>query len=103
MKIRHLLFASFAMAAMLTSCLSEPDFEPVEGGIPIKVDGSVNQLPTKVNAQGFEDGDALGLYAVNYENSNQTPGTLRDEGNQADHVKYVFDEKNWKWNPVRPV
>ena len=104
MKIRHLLFAGFAMAAMLTSCLSEPDFEPVvEGGIPIVVDGSINQLPTKVNAQGFEDGDALGLYAVNYENSNQTPGTLRDEGNQADHVKYVFDEKNWKWSPVRPV
>ena len=104
MKTRHLLFAGFAMAAMLTSCLSEPDFEPVvEGGIPIVVDGSVNQLPTKVNAQGFEDGDALGLYAVNYENSNQTPGTLRNEGNQADHVKYIFDEKNWKWNPVRPV
>lgn len=104
MKTRHLLFAGFAMAAMLTSCLSEPDFEPVvEGGIPIVVDGSVNQLPTKVNAQGFEDGDALGLYAVNYENSNQTPGTLLDKGNQADHVKYIFDEKNWKWNPVRPV
>ena len=101
MKTRHLLFAGFAM---LTSCLSEPDFEPVvEGGIPIVVDGSVNQLPTKVNAQGFEDGDALGLYAVNYENSNQTPGTLLDKGNQADHVKYIFDEKNWKWNPVRPV
>ena len=104
MKTRHLLFAGFAMSAMLTSCLSEPDFEPVvEGGIPIVVDGSVNQLPTKVNAQGFEDGDALGLYAVNYENSNQTPGTLLDKGNQADHVKYIFDEKNWKWNPVRPV
>ena len=104
MKTRHLLFVSFATAAMLTSCLSDPILEPdLEGGIPIKVEGSINQLPTKVNAQGFEDGDALGLYAVNYENSNQTPGTLLDKGNQVDHVKYVFDEHNWKWNPVRPV
>jgi len=93
-----------ALATMLTSCLSEPDFEPTpQGGIPINLDGSINQIPTKVNAQGFEDGDGLGLYAVNYENENQTPGTLMDKGNQVDHVKYVFDEKNWKWTPVRPV
>ena len=89
---------------MLTSCLLEPDFEPTpQGGIPINLDGSINQIPTKVNAQGFEDGDGLGLYAVNYENENQTPGTLMDKGNQVDHVKYVFDEKNWKWTPVRSV
>ena len=104
MKIRIFSIVGLAIAAMLTSCLSEPDFEPVpQGGIPINLDGSVNQIPTKVNAQGFEDGDGLGLYAVNYENANQIPGTLKDEGNQVDHVKYVFDEKNWKWTPVRPV
>ena len=104
MKIRNFSIVGLAIAAMLTSCLSEPDFEPVpQGGIPINLDGSVNQIPTKVNAQGFEDGDGLGLYAVNYENENQTPGTLMDKGNQVDHVKYVFNEKNWKWTPVRPV
>lgn len=93
-----------ALATMLTSCLSEPDFEPApQGGIPINLDGSINQIPTKVNAQGFEDGDGLGLYAVNYENENTTAGTLKDEGNQVDHVKYIFDEKNWKWTPARPV
>lgn len=104
MKTRHLSIISLAIAAMLTSCLSEPDFEPVpQSGIPINLEGSINQVLTKVNAQGFEDGDGLGLYAVNYENDNQTPGTLKDEGNQVDHVKYIFDEKNWKWTPVRPV
>lgn len=104
MKVKRLIFSCLAIASLLTGCLSEPDFEPiVEGGIPILVDGSVSQIPTKVNAQGFQDGDALGIYAVNYENSNQTPGTLLDEGNQVDHVKYVFDEENWKWNPVRSV
>ena len=89
----------------MTGCLSEPYFEPVteDGGIPISIDGSVRQVETKVNAQGFEHGDALGLYAVNYEDGNQTPGTLMAEGNQADHVKYIFDYNNWSWNPVKPV
>lgn len=95
------------IGGLLTGCLSEPEFAPVvEGdgnGIPINLDGSIKQIATKVNAQGFENGDGLGLYAVNYENSNQTPGTLKDEGNQADNVKYIFDQANWKWNPVKSV
>ena len=90
MNINKLLFISAAM----TGCLSEPDFEPVtvEGGIEIQLEGSILQEATKVNADGFEDGDALGLYAVNYTDGNQAAGTLLPEGNQADHVKYVFNE-----------
>lgn len=105
MKLDHLLYSIIAGSFMLTGCLSEPVFEPdiAEDGIPINLDGSISQIATKVNAQGFESGDGLGLYAVNYENSNQTPGTLLDNGNQADHVKYVFDESSWTWTPVKPV
>lgn len=105
MNINKLLFSSAAMTALLTGCLSEPDFEPVtvEGGIEIQLEGSILQEATKVNADGFEDGDALGLYAVNYTDGNQAAGTLLTEGNQADHVKYVFNESAWQWTPVRPV
>ncbi len=104
MKVKKLMFSFLAISGMLTGCLSEPDFAPVlEDGIPINLDGSITQVATRVNAQGFEDKDALGLYAVNYENSNQTPGVLLDQGNQADHVKYIFDEASWKWTPVKPV
>lgn len=106
MKSKHLLFGVFAvMTAMLSGCLSEPDFEPVVegGGIPINLDGDILQVATKVNANGFETGDAIGLYAVNYEDANQTPGTLLDKGNQADHVKYIFSFEDWKWTPVKPV
>lgn len=89
----------------LSGCISEQEFEPVvEGsGIPINLESGIVQAATKVNAQGFETGDALGLYAVNYSESNQTPGVLQVEGNQADHVKYVFDYEDWKWTPVAPV
>ena len=76
----------------------------VEGsGIEISLDGSIRQVATKATAEGFETGDALGLYAVNYENNNQTPGTLLAEGNQADHVKYIFNLENWQWTPVKKV
>lgn len=105
MKINKLLLSGAAMAALLTGCLQEPDFEPVtaDGALAIQLEGSILQESTKVNAAGFEDGDALGLYAVNYTDANQTPGTLLVEGNQADHVKYVFNESAWQWTPVRPV
>ncbi len=104
MKLKCLILSGLVICGLLTGCLSEPDFEPVaDGGVQINLDGSIAHVATRVNAQGFETGDALGLYAVNYENNNQTPGTLLDEGNQADHVKYVFDESNWKWTPVTPV
>lgn len=107
-KFSHLLKSAAIISmigGLVTGCLSEPDFSPVvEGdGIPINLDGSISQIATKVNAQGFENGDGLGLFAVNYENSNQTPGTLKDDGNQADNVKYIFDQANWKWNPVKSV
>lgn len=105
MKANRVFFSCLILGALMTGCLAEPDFEPVtgDGGIPINLDGSVRQVETKVNAQGFEHGDALGLYAVNYENGNQTPGTLKAAGNQADHVKYIFDCEKWTWNPVKPV
>ena len=105
MKSKHLLISSLAICGLLTGCLSEPDFEPVEegSGIEISLDGSIKQIATKVTAEGFETGDALGLYAVNYENENQTPGTLLAEGNQADHVKYIFNFETYQWTPVKKV
>lgn len=105
MKNNKLLLSSAVMTALLTGCLQEPDFEPVtaDGALAIQLEGSILQEATKVNAAGFENGDALGLYAVNYTDANQTPGTLLVEGNQADHVKYVFNESAWQWTPVRPV
>ena len=104
MKIKFLLSASCVWAMMLSGCVSELELESrPEGAIPINLDGEISQVATRVNVQGFETGDGLGIYAVNYEDDNVTPGTLQNQGNQADHVKYVFDEANWKWTPVKPV
>lgn len=71
--------------------------------IPMNIDGSISQVPTKATAQGFVDKDAVGLFAVNYIDNNTVAGTLLASGNQADNIKYVFDEPNQKWTPMRSV
>ena len=90
---------------LLAGCAREEQFEYQvdNGSIPISVEGKIDQISTKATADGFVDGDALGLFAVNYTNGNTVPGTLEDSGNQADNAKYVFDEKAWKWNSLKPV
>ena len=93
-------------AALLLGCSKEQVFEPQpdEGNlIPLNIDGSISQVATKATAQGFVNGDAVGLYAVNYNEGNTVAGTLEASGNQADNVKYVFDESAYKWNPMKGV
>lgn len=94
------------MAAVLASCAKEQVFEPVAEDpdlIPLNIEGSISQVATKATAMGFVNGDAVGLYAVNYSENNTVAGTLEASGNQADNVKYVFDESAFKWVPVKSV
>lgn len=105
MKSRFLVLCP-TLAVLLAGCAKEPVVEPIvddSGLIPLNIDGSINQIQTKVNATGFVDKDALGLFAVNYSEENTVAGTLADNGNQADNVKYVFDEAANKWTPTKKV
>lgn len=105
MKSRFLVLCP-TLAFLLAGCAKEPVVEPIvddSGLIPLNIDGSINQIQTKVNAAGFVDKDALGLFAVNYSEENTVAGTLADNGNQADNVKYVFDEAANKWTPTKKV
>ncbi len=102
--IKKSLFFVIAALALVASCAKEPDFQmPDSTRIPMNIDGSINQVPTKATAQGFVDKDAVGLFAVNYSENNTVAGTLLASGNQADNVQYVFDEPNQKWNPLKTV
>lgn len=105
MKSRFLVLCP-TLAVLLAGCAKEPVVEPIVDDsslIPLNIDGSINQIQTKVNAAGFVDKDALGLFAVNYSEENTVAGTLADNGNQADNVKYVFDEASNKWTPTKKV
>ena len=105
MKLQRLFYLASVLCIM-ASCAKEPVFEPEVTDpdlIPLNISGSIDQVPTRATAQGFVDGDGVGLYAVNYLENNTIAGTLAATGNQADNVKYVFDETNYKWVPVKPV
>ena len=95
-----------ALAVIGISCAKEPVFESAIDDpdlIPLNIASSINQVPTRATADGFVNGDAVGLYAVNYTENNTVAGTLEVSGNQADNVKYVFNEQNNKWVPVKGV
>lgn len=90
----------------IVSCaLDEPAFEPEvgqEGLKPIVIAGRINQeYATRANDEGFCNGDVVGIYVVDYDGEN--PGTLQNEGNRADNVRFTFDEATYKWNPAYDI
>lgn len=70
--------------------------------IAVRIGGEIDQLmKTRVNDGGFCDGDAVGIYVVNYEDG--MPGTLLVKGNQADNIRFVYEETKNIWTPDEPV
>ncbi len=61
----------------------------------VEITGNIDQQVTRVDSKGFCDGDAVGIYLVNYDGD--TPGTLELEDNQADNVKFFYDAEQGKW------
>lgn len=92
------------LVIFMISCIS--DYGELDNttlsGIEIKLEGLINQqYNSRVDDGGFCDGDGIGVYVVNYQQEN--PGTLLDKGNQADNVRYVYNENDNKWTPDYPV
>ena len=90
--------ASFAalLTGLVTGCSVREEMASVSPDlIPVKIDGSIHQIPTKATGEGFVSGDALGLYAVNMLSNNTVAGTLENNGNQVDNAKYVFNGTSW--------
>ena len=91
--------AAMVLALLLGSC-SDDMFD--EGGRQhgddrIQLSGDIDQLAvTRVNDNGFCDGDVMGVYIVDYDGG--TPSTLRTSGNRGDNVRHTFDEPNYRWN-----
>lgn len=106
MRIKNRFAILAGACALMAGCSLDSEFEPengLDGRIPLNINSSISQVHTKATAEGFVDKDAVGLFAVNYSEKNTVAGTLAAEGNQADNVKYVFDESSHKWVPVKSV
>lgn len=88
------------VVALLLGACSDDMFEEGEqqhSNDRIQLSGDIDQLAvTRVNDNGFCNGDVMGVYIVDYDGG--TPGTLKASGNRGDNVRHTFDEPNYKWN-----
>ena len=68
----------------------------------ISLSGEIDQVAvTRVNDNGFCDGDVMGVYVVDY--NGNTPGTLAVNGNRGTNVPHTFDESAYKWNSAYDI
>ncbi len=90
------LLTVLALTACSEDLLKSPEQEMQENGT-INLSGEINQVATtRVNDEGFADGDVMGVYIVDYNGNN--PGTLLTKGNRGDNVRHTFDETAYRWN-----
>lgn len=99
-RVKHTLLYLLAAGAMfLTGCSDDffGDKTEQHDSNRIQLSGDIDQLAvTRVNDNGFCNGDVMGVYIVDYEGNK--PGTLKVNGNRGDNVRHTFDEPNYKWN-----
>ena len=97
---KHTLLYMVALGALiLTGCSDDlfGDKSEQHDSNRIQLSGEIDQLAvTRVNDNGFCNGDVMGVYIVDYDGN--VPGTLKVSGNRGDNVRHTFDEPNYKWN-----
>lgn len=74
----------------------EPPGPPAEEKIEIKINPGIDAA--RATDHGFESGDCIGLYVVNYNGT--APGTLASAGNHVDNMRFRYDGT---WTPDSPV
>ena len=99
-----LLCATLGVSFTHFSCVKDDSGIDANGSAPRKIAlaGDIEQVyATRVNDAGFCDGDAVGIYIVDYDNS--TAGALLDGGNRADNIKHTFNEAAYTWTPTQDI
>lgn len=83
-------------ALLLTGCGGNSDSPEPTPASPTeqKLEIRISPAMTRATDYGFEKGDCVGLYVVNY--SGSTPGTLANTGNHVDNMRFKYDGT---WTP----
>ncbi|MDE6478794.1 MAG: fimbrillin family protein [Muribaculaceae bacterium] len=85
----------FILVALQAGCSGEQDSQepiptpnpPAQEKLEIKISPSVSG--SRATDYGFETGDCIGLYVVNYSGGN--PGTLSDSDNHVSNMRFSYD------------
>ena len=102
--MKRLVIYMLTASVIAVSCArTEFEFTPNESGtLAINLKGQIDQVvATKVSTEGFCDGDAVGVYVVNYVNGARGP--LSSKGNQVDNLKYAYNAADYKWTSESPA
>lgn len=84
-----------AACALATSCDKEAGKPQPSTKMEIKITANAG---TRATDSGFESGDRVGLYVVNYKGAN--PGTLAATGNHVDNMSFTY---SGSWTPTSPI
>lgn len=69
----------------------------------LRFDAEIEQVyVTRVNDNGFTDGDQMGVYVVDFDGQGN-PGNLQTIGNRADNVRFVYQQDVNKWKGDIPI
>lgn len=98
MKKHYYYLITCLTALLLAACQNETPVERTHRAeFKLTLAGEIDQLYlSRVNDNGFADGDVMGVYVVDY--VSQQPGKLQASGNRGTNVKHTFDAPNFKWN-----
>lgn len=96
------LFAAFPVF-LLQSCgggSDSPEPTPINPTNPTEKKTEIRISPaiTRATDYGFETGDQVGLYVVNYKDSN--PGSLVSTGNHVDNMRFTY---SGTWTPDQTI
>lgn len=101
-KYHFISYIRSASMLLLTSCfvVGCQDEEVLNGGNgtrePMNLQAEINQqYVTRVNDNGFADGDHIGVFVTNYSNGEAT--ALKVTGNHADNVRFTYDHASGTW------
>lgn len=103
--MKHLALPIIAAAAIvLSGCSKEAEstITPSEPSNPtpekmeIKISPAISE--SRATDYGFETGDCVGLYVVNYNGAN--PGLLANSGNHVDNMRFTY---SGTWVPDSPI
>jgi len=88
-----LLLAVFATSSCQKSGLvEEVDVRNPQGELELNIRGTINQeYETRVNDNGFADGDKMGIYIVD------CPGSLSDSKHRASNLLYTYNSESNEW------
>lgn len=98
--MKHLFLSSVLLGSAMfeTSCggnAPEPDNTTTDK-VEIKISAAVSD--SRATDTGFDAGDVVGLYVVNYRNN--APGSLAASGNHVDNMAFTY---NGTWTPANPI